>query len=74
MISFAESEIQVAVWLRDYCLIHEVEIPPEYMERIAEYAGKYTSFSEFFVKYDPETKLRSAKLYTAFVALFVVGQ
>lgn len=53
----------VAVWLRDYCLIHEVEIPPEYMERIAEYAGKYTSFSEFFVKYDPETKLPDPQSY-----------
>lgn len=56
----------VAVWLRDYCLIHEVEIPPEYMERIAEYAGKYTSFSEFFVKYDPEQKLLHRKAIYSF--------
>ncbi len=53
----------VAVWLRDYCLIHEVEIPSEYMEQIAEYAGKYTSFSEFFIKYDPETKQPDPQSY-----------
>lgn len=53
----------VAVWLRDYCLIHEVEIPLEYMEPIAEYAGKYVSFSEFFVKYDPKTKLPEPQSY-----------
>ena len=45
----------VIPWLRDYCLIHGVSLPEEYMRDIAAIAGRYTALPEFFVCYNAET-------------------
>ena len=45
----------VIPWLRDYCLIHGVSLPREYMHDIAAIAGRYTALPEFFVCYDIES-------------------
>lgn len=46
----------VSSWIRDYCLIHGVSVPPEYMDAMSAYAGNAIMLPEFFVKYDPATK------------------
>lgn len=45
----------VSAWLRDYCLIHRLSVPGEYMDTVFAYAAGSDMLPEFFVKYDEQS-------------------